>query len=460
MKNFVSISRRSARELSFSVLFGVYLIASMTWAFKADSTLLAFEFLCRLLLPIVLFIAYRKFVPPGKAQLVLVGYAAVIVYMFGVAVVSEAPTDVIVNTAKFLHPILFFFALVFVLHPANFSVRFLYAIPILGLIGAIQTLTLAALIYSGHAPPLNNVVLIGYKNFEMPSFGVFGYAWGSIALGTPYQVYRAQSFFGEPTRMASFMGVVTLISWGLYRVLRSRWFLVAAVLGLLTGFMCFSMTVDVVAFLTVVFYFVVTRWRKMGYAGPTTVSVLAVIAVLLVVSYLRLATSFYDQDLATTNMALGHADTEVSLRVEFVQDSLRLVRDHPFGIGVIGIEDSRILTQYPGAGSVIAPFEWTTKGGLIGLLLQLVLLGYVMKTIVVRQVREGGLQRYVALAFVLVLLHHCVAGEWMDAMFLFLLAAVLMLDRYNFVGAVVDIPIRRDRHIAIASDSRLEGAGA
>lgn len=432
MYRFTSISTQVAKDLGFSAVLGVYLVASITWAFKGDRTLLTFEFVYRLLFPVVLLVCFRKFAPPPKARLLLAGYVLLTLYMFAVAIFSEAPSDVVINTAKFLYPMLFVAALVFILHPRNFSSRLLYAIPVLGLIGAVQSLTLAVLIYSGHAPPLHDLVLVGYKNMIMPSFGVFGYAWGSIALGTPYQVFRAQSFFGEPTRMASFMEIVTLISWGLYRVRGSRWLLATAILGFITAVSCFSMTANVAAFLTGAFYFVVTRWRKAGYISPVLTLLAATMVVGLVLIYLRTATQFYDQSTSIVNMALGHADTEVSIRVRAFVNTMHLASDHPFGIGVIGVENSSILPQYQGAGDVIAPLVWLTSGGIIALVLQLVLLGYVMWTAVIPHVLEGGLRRHVALAFVILLFHHCVAGDWMDSLFLFLLASVIALDRYRF----------------------------
>lgn len=432
MRMTLSASRRGLRELAFGILLAVYFIASMTWAFKADPALLNFEFAYRLLLPLLLVLCFAKIPPSPKAHVVLFSYVLLVAYMFAVAAFSEAPAEVVVNTAKFLYPVLFFAGLAFVLHPRNFSGKILYAVAILGIIGAVQTLTLAVLFYSGHAPPLHTVILIGYKNMPMPSFGIFGYAWGSLALGTPYQVYRAQSFFGEPTRMASFMEIATIISIGLYKCERKRWQLAAVMLGALTVFACFSMTADIVALLTIGFYFVVTRWRRSGFVAPVVTLCVVVVLVVLVLAYLQTATSFYQESQSTINLALGHANTEVGIRVRFLQNTLKLVRDHPFGIGVIGVETSRILRQYPGAGDVIAPLVWLTDGGVIGLVLQLAILGFIYSTVIVRQILEGGLKRFVALAFVICTLHHCVAGDWMDSMFLFLLAAVIAFDRYQF----------------------------
>jgi len=432
VKIALSASRRSFSEGAFGALFALYAVASMTWAFKGDRTLLAFEFIYKLLFPLLLLLLFRKVVPPTKAQLLLALYIALVVYMFAIAMFSEAPMDVAANTVKFLYPLIFFAAALFILNPQNFTIRMLYAIPILGVLGAVQTLTLAGLIYTGHAPPLHILTLIGYKNFPMPTFGIFGYAWGSIALGTPYQVYRAQSYFGEPTRMASFMEIATVISWGLHRCERKRWQLIAAILGCITVVACFSMTADVVAMLTFGFYFVVTRWRRTGYIAPVIALATAGIAVAAVIAYLHAATIFYSESTKTVNLALGHAGTEVSVRQRFLWNSLRLARDHPLGIGVIGVEKSRILRLYPGAGDVIAPLVWLTEGGVIGLIIQLAILGFVFFRVVIPQVIAGGLARYVSLAFVICALHHCVAGDWMDTMFLFLLAAVIALDRYEF----------------------------
>jgi hypothetical protein len=91
------------------------------------------------------------------------------------------------------------------------------------------------------------------------------------------------------------------------------------------------------------------------------------------------------------------------------------------------------LEKYPGAGGLIAPLVWVVIGGIVGLTLQLAIVLFAILKVVFRQVQmKGRMERYIALAFVAQVLHHCVAGDWFDPLFFIMLASLILTDSYAF----------------------------
>lgn len=426
-----SVDRQVARDGVFVFLLLVYVIAAHTWIFKTDAALVWVEVALKATIPVILLLGFKKFVPPSSARTLLWAYVLLLMSSLFVALISEAPLMVLFNTAKYFYILLFSLALSLILRPESFSLRYLRLFPVVGSVFALQTLVLFTMIQTHSPPPSKELILIGYKNLPFLSYGIFGYGWGSIAAGEVFQVYRAQSFFPEPTRMASFLELCLILGWGLYRTTRRGRWLLASILCGCSFVITFSMTGYIVMFLTVILAFLalnLPRWKLMA---PPLVAFFSIVATSMVIVYLKAATGFYGKAEAVLNLAFGHAPSELTYRVTFLTDSLRLFVDHPLGIGVIGIEESRILQVFPGAGGLIAPLEWLVKGGLFGLTLQLSILGFVFFKIAVPQIRRGGMARYVSLGFTAQVLHHCVAGDWFDPIFFLVLWSVVMLGAFG-----------------------------
>ncbi|MDP9263646.1 MAG: hypothetical protein M3O85_04905 [Acidobacteriota bacterium] len=430
--SFFSSPARTARYLAFCVLLSLDLVAWQTWLFKADPLWIQVEFAIKLLTPIVLLSVFRCYVPPPKARILLALYALLILYVLALAPFSEDPALVLINTCKFLYAISILFVLFLIVRPAEFSLKFLYVPVFLGVLFSLQAVTVFTLVHTGHQPEGHIVTLVGYKNMKFLSYGILGYAASLMGGEGSVMVYRAQSFFGEPTRLASFLEVSAILAMGFYIVRRERKMLVAALLCATAWLLAFSMTGYVVGFLVVVFYFWTTSWRKWKYLAPALTAVIGALVVVAVLTYLKAAVALYAQP-GLVAFAFGHPGSEVTYRVGFVRESIRLFLDYPFGIGVIGVENSRILEKYPGAGGLIAPMVWVVIGGIVGLTLQLAIVLFAIFKVVFRQVqRKGRMERYIALAFVAQVLHHCVAGDWFDPLFFVMLASLILTDSYAF----------------------------
>ena len=433
--SFFSCSPRASRYLVFCLLLALDLVVWQTWLFKTDVVWTQVEFVIKLFAPIVLLGVFRCYVPPPKARLVLALYALLILYVLALVPFTEDPGLVLLSTSKFLYAISTLVVLLLIVRPSEFSLRILYIPVVLAVVFALQAVAVFVLRFTRHAPKGHLVTLVGYKNMQFWSYGILGFAHSLVSesLGPASIVYRAQSFFGEPTRLASFMEASAILALGFYILRRDRKMLVAALLCAAAWLMAFSMTGYVVAFVVVVFFLVVTSWRKLGYLAPALAAVVAVFVVAVVIAYLNAAVKLYGEAQSLVAIAFGHPGSEVTYRIEFARQSILLFLDHPFGIGVIGAENSKILGKYPGAPGLIAPMVWLVIGGFVGFALQVTIVLFTIFRIVLRQIQmKERMERYIALAFVAQVLHHCVAGDWFDAMFFFLLAAVILTDAYAF----------------------------
>jgi hypothetical protein len=285
------------------------------------------------------------------------------------------------------------------------------------------------MVQTGHPPAGEIIAYVGYKNLPVLSYGWLGYGSGMMAPGEHFQLYRAQSFFMEPTRLACFLESSALLGFGLYKVTHSKLMLLCVVVCAISFVLTFSTGANIVALLTLIFYFMVRYGYRVRYLAPAVTIVTVVFAVVVIVYCIRTTIEFYDT--SVINMAFGRSETELTARMQYFIDSVRLFIDHPLGIGLIAVEDSTILEHYPGAGDVMAPLIWLKISGFIGFALQLVIIGVVLK-VAVRFVRESGIKSSIGLAFVAATLHHCIAGNWFSPTFFFLLATVVMTDAYNF----------------------------
>lgn len=415
-------------------LVSIFWMALDSWLFKQSTFLKVLEVVIRLIVPVMLIVLFRKYVVPPKARILLFIYGILSFYMLFIAFFSENPNLVILNTVKILHVLVFFVALLLVLHPRNFSYHFLYVPVFLGFFLSIQTIILFILMQTGHPPFGHIATLVGYKNMDVLSFGIWGYAHGMQAAGSSLQVYRAISFFGEPTEFAGFVEIATIISFGLYRVKRDKRMLLVACLCAVSLILTFSMTAYVVVFLTYCFYKVVLGLEKAGLLKQIAVTVGVLFFIILVVAfyfYVSTHPSFYGQ--SRLGFAFGHSPREITIRLEALQNALLIFRENLLGVGLIGHADSKILGGYSQIGARSAPLGWIISAGVVGITAQLTILFYLLRKIVVKQIRMAGrIERYIALSFVICVLHHCLAGAWFSTSFFYLVACLIASDAYQF----------------------------
>lgn len=433
--SYIKVDRTFAREALLFILVSIFLVASDTWLFKGDIVpgRKKLEVAIRLITPVILVLLFRQYTIPPKAKVLLILYGILSSYMLFIAIFSENPILVALNTFKMLYILTFLVVLLLILRPSNFSYHFLYIPVYLGLFFSIQTIILFLLIQTGHPPPSSIVSLVGYEDLPVLSYGLWGYAHGMSAIGSDLQVYRAQSFFGEPTVFANFMETATILSFGLYRVKQDKKMLVVSGLCAISLFLAFSITAYLVVFLTFCFYKIVLNWEKMDILGPIVVAIAVPVIIIVILFYFSAIThsDFYGQ--STWGFAFGHGEDQIWVRVEAFKNSLLIFMDHPLGIGLIGHGDSRILANYPVTGARFAPTGWMMSAGIVGIAVQLTILFYLFRNIIIKYLRMSGrIERYIALSFVITLIHHVLAGDWFTAMFFYLLVCLIVTDAYQF----------------------------
>jgi hypothetical protein len=421
----------------------VYLVAGMTYI-RVSEPMAQVDFAIKLTIPIGLVLLSRLHRLQSAAQVVLALYAVLLAYTVLVSSFSEAPTLVLRNTGKFLYGIFFLVALLLTVRSKNRLLHILAILPYLGGLFAMQTIIVFVGVQTGYPPPSQIILLESYKQMPVLSYGWLGFGSGTMALGSWYQVYRAQSFFLEPTRLACFLEASMILGFGIYKATGRKRMLLCTILSAISFVLTFSMTAYVMVFFTAVCYFLVRYRRWMGpLAGFVRVMVL-VGAVIVAALYFRASFAFYESEVSPLGMAFGHSEVELSVRQQFLRQTMRMVLDHPFGIGVIGTEDSDILKSYPGAGQdVMAPLLWMKIAGIVGIVLQLVIVVMILR-MALRRLGDVGLDRYVGLAFVATVLHQCLAGNWFDAQYFVLLTAVVVTDSHrSAIGAVNALPDNR-----------------
>lgn len=432
LKNFHI--RKHKRDIALFVLVSIFLVTSDSFLCKGNIIFKYFEVASRVLIPIIFIFFFRKYNIPHKGKTIFIFYMIIVFYLLFLSLFSENPRLVFINTVKFLYILTFPIAFFLILHPDNFSYNFLYIPVYLGLFFSLQTIILFILIQTGNPPNSHILTLIGYKNLEVLSYGFWGYGNSMLAIDSPLQVYRAQSFFGEPTSLSSFLEVSTILSFGLYKIKKNKKMLIISALCFIAIILSFSMTAYIVIFLILFFCYFIKVSKKSFILTPAILVIMIPLAVFIIVVYLNAATAsnFYGQ--SKLSMAFGHSYGEIECRIGFIVDSLRLLKDYPFGIGLIGEKDSLIAVNYLGAmRSRMAPFFWSTTAGVIGLIIQITIIFYLFMSIIIKRVRiSEKIEQYVSLSFLACILHHILSGNWFSSMFFYLMVCVIATNAYHF----------------------------
>jgi len=423
------VKRQAIQDPILIILLGIVLIAYHTWIFYSYPVLDMIRVQVRMLSPLMLILFFKKYTVPQGAKIPVYLYCILIFYLLLVWAFSESPNEMALQTAKNLYILIFFSALLLILHPKNFSYRFLYIIPYLGLIFSIQAIGLTGLSLIDKTPS-DPTDLIGPAGRLLPSYGLWGYALEHINTEVA-DVIRAQGFFGEPTALASFLEVAAILSLGLYKVNNDKKMLIVFILCGVAMIFTFSPTMYIVMFLVVSIFYYITHFQRIGYLRLLILFGLVSTVTVVIVFYIEIVTgSFYESPLGRL---FGKPTVDISNRLRFIWDSLYMFSEHPFGIGFYGLDHPTAIEKNLLFGGLIAPLIWLTQGGIVALVIQICIIFYLIRNIVINQIRvPGRIERYIGLSVIAKLLHDCVAGEWFSALFFYLVASAIATDAYPF----------------------------
>lgn len=398
-----------------SILLGWILIWTFisyeTWFFEETETSHLVGLSLRLVLPLLLFVFFKKTMPAGRVRPYFFFYGLLLLYT---TIFTFASFD-LASFEQFyaaMYLLLFFAGLILILDPKRIHSEFILKAPCyLGFFFAVQVLLLCLFLQLDISVPSHSTILAG-NNIPEIDYGVLGY----LAKGD----FRAKSFFGEPSNFAAFMEISFFLSLGFYRVMRSRFMMCNIVLSFLAIVFSYSMTAFVAVFLTFFLWFTVKVVNKVGNLRVIFLPILGFLCVGTVIGYLVLFTS----NSALANGSFGHSSGELTIRIVMFWNSLTIFTQHPLGLGFHPLLDGKADGLQ--VGSVMAPLLWLVRGGIFGILLQLSVMIYTFKCYVIPYVKQDGMQKYCALAFVSYVFHQCLAGDWFDPVFFYLLAMMVV----------------------------------
>jgi hypothetical protein len=431
----MTVHKKTIRDAILFILIGIVLVAYHTWIFYSYTILDMIRVEVRLFAPLMLILLFKKYYFPQKAKILFYLYSLLVLYLLLIWAFSEGSAVMAVQTAKNLYVLVFCAALLLILHPKQFSYRFLYITPYLGLLFSIQAIGLTGLNLIGKFPSSYTTYLSGLDGRPVISYGIWGY--GLAPLNLVYGVVvRAQGFFGEPTALASFLEVAAIMSLGLYKVNNDKKMLMVFILCGIAIVLTFSPTVYVVMFVVVSIYYYLAHFQRTSYLRPVLLTGSVLVVITGIVYFIMFITgSFYGS--SSLGGLLGKTTHDISIRVRFVWDSLYMLFEHPLGIGFYGLDHPTATRMDLLFGGMIAPLLWLVRGGVVTLGIQLCIIFSLMRNIVIKQIRmRGRIERYIGLSFIALLLHDCVAGDWFSVLFFYLVACVIVTDTYRFSGKV------------------------
>ncbi|MBI5234378.1 MAG: O-antigen ligase family protein, partial [Deltaproteobacteria bacterium] len=131
------------------------------------------------------------------------------------------------------------------------------------------------------------------------------------------------------------------------------------------------------------------------------------------------------QHLILMRFDMGHDELAYGGRIFSALEAARLFMKHPFGLGLMDNRAIDELERYGGDYYIhlsSAFFSWLVKTGFVGIGIFLMIFLVIWREI--RDVVGGkrGIHYYVALSFIAMGIHGLSSGDWIDPMFLLVMA--------------------------------------
>ncbi len=413
----------AARRRLIAALVILEVLAADSWFFYQTTLLNDLRRGLLVAVPLVLLVLSRGVELPRFVRVLLVG--AWIAFIWGAIATAvsgtslKGPLLLLQNFAPFV----FLFGAAAATRDRTVRWTTMRALFWVGAALSIQTIVLFLLFAYHRVPGSYDLVLSGNRVLTERNFGVLGYANAVLALDSPSTVYRAQSWFGEPSGLALFLeatlafGLVTLRSSP-----RRRLHIACLVATGLSMFLTFSTGMQFAAVATVAVLLVGRMLSRYDHLSRfiTVVAVLTIGSALVPLT-IRALNNFYQRS-TTTSIALGKSAGDSGLRFRVARETLGFIGSHPQGAGFAP------LSEGPAAGQVseptsIAPLFWGLLLGLPGLALAL-LFFLAMLGLVIRAIDRGGTLMILGAALAAQTIHQISSGSWTASIFLLLIAFV------------------------------------
>jgi len=317
--------------------------------------------------------------------------------------------------------------------------RLLFTPIIWGLFFAVQGLVLFTLITVLNVVPSSELVPVGrLENMTERSYGLLGYGNTLTTFASGRHSIRPQGWMLEPSNLASFMLYPTFVSFGLYRSVKRKRYLLAALLSLAGLAVALSLA-GYLSFIAALVLMVVIRPSKPGrsgrrrrprgwlaFVGPVVAALLFLVVAQKGYSFLEsLRPTQVQGNLSTAQYLLGrgnHPEIGGLVRNTWrIKPMFERLKENPLGMGLGETLGKSDLT------SANAAVFWIMAGGVPALLGLAALHWYLFSRFCYPLlVTSIPAYRGVAAAFVAVTIHGLSYGHWMNPFYIVNIAIMIL----------------------------------
>jgi hypothetical protein len=303
------------------------------------------------------------------------------------------------------------------------------------------------MITSGNAPEPDYINIRG----QMRSYGIWGFApsitWGYDGLFVP----QLSSFFSEASNFARFLEYPIILSFGYYKIYGGKRYLFSLAVCLMSLILTFSWTGYLAIFLGF-FVFHMLRARN----TIRRVSIL-VFCILLIFSFHIYQKRTYinnpDQRTVIQHMLFSkYADALRSPgnikglyggRVHSGIEAAKIFCEFPLGVGLLDNRDIDVLNKH-GTGDYMnihlygAFWFWLVKTGFVGISIIVLIFCIILGKMKTFWHDKTDIHNYISIAFISIAIHQLIVGDWIDPMFLFVMALILAYRKRDHLPVLLE----------------------
>jgi hypothetical protein len=431
------------REALFIFLVATYILIYNTAWIEQYSFYLNYGVKLLVITSLFIFFRYQKM--SDNQTTVVFLYSMLLMYGLLIATLNQQFTLSFPVTLKYGLRILALIAILMVLNTNRYSDGVVKFPIFIGVILSIQSILLFIMITSGNAPEPDYINIRG----GIRNYGIWGFCpsiqWGYNNLYVP----RVSSFFSEPSNFAIFLEYPIILSLGYYKIYGGKRYLFSLIVCLLCFILTFSWTGYFALFVGFLMFYMLKK-KNIGRL------VISIFMIALVYSFHMYSKEAYIDNPAERNViqhilfskyadALRSPEDIRGLyggRVYSAIENTKLFFESPAGVGLLQNEDIDILNKYGEEPYTTihvygAFWFWLVKTGFVGMFIILLIFCITLKKIKTFLYDKTDIRNYISIAFISIAMHHFISGDWIDPMFLFVMALILAYKRRNYGGKCI-----------------------
>jgi hypothetical protein len=376
-------------------------------------------------IPVTLLLSHRDMKVPRYVGRLLVGAWVGVVWGLVTTMLNGSSLEGALLLFQNVAPFAFLLGVASASRAADTRIAVMRAVFWLGAVLATQTVVLFALFALHRVPGSTTVVLSGTRSLAERNYGVLGFGNNVLGFGREFAVYRAQSWFGEPSSMACFLeaalgfGLVTMRRAEHPRLHRAGLYVMVASL-----FFTFSTAMQFAAGATAMLLTLGRFARRFDNTTRLLVSVVAlVLGATLIPPALDALNNFYSHRASRINIALGKSAFDTGTRTRASRETLDFIASHPQGAGFAPLPTVEATHERVSEPPSSAPMYWGLVEGVPGLLFAFAFFLSALAALVIPAVgTRNRTLRILGAALVAQLIHQVSAGAWTFGAFLLTLA--------------------------------------